>query len=348
MADFFSALLMIVLVASSVAMWWRIFNATKNNQPHCLQPRKSPIPPLGLLDVFAAILFTFSCQVFALILAAALTGIYDLDFDDMRHMTVINFSAGTAQLVGAGITLCYLFLRYGAIEAAGLKPGSIAADLKLGFYGFLLFVPPMLILQGVLTIFWEYEHPTMEMISPDSPLLAIISAWWTATIVAPFSEEVLFRVILLGWLIRCFTYPKDFLGGLIGGIGKIENTPTAPIPVVDDSQSMPVAELVSGVELKRQVTWAPVFIVALLFAMVHIGQGPAPISIFFLALGLCYMYQQTGSVVPCILTHFLLNTFSMFIFTLEQFVFPQEESLGEEGLAVPAGIVECFASFFQT
>ena len=381
MAEFFSALVMVVLVASSVATWWRIFSATKNNQPHCLRPRESKFPPLGFLDVLAAILFTFSCQVFALILAAALTGISDLDFDDMGHMTVINLSAGTAQLIGAGITLWYLLKRYGDIEVAGLQPGSIAKDLKLGFFGFLLFVPPMLILQGVLTTFWEYEHPTMEMVSPDSPLLTIVSAWWVAIIVAPFSEEVMFRVILLGWFIRCFAYPNDFLGGLIGGPPTGEHTPTVPNPVANDSEAPPPAALLSeavahqaaisdavtteevnpdtipaipatkytdSVKLKRLMTWAPVFIVALLFALVHIGQGPAPIPIFFLALGLCYIYQQTGSVVPCIATHFLLNTFSMVIFTLEQFVFPQEESLGEEGLAVPAGIVEPFASFFSS
>ncbi len=351
MADFLSSLVVVVLIAASIAMWWRIINAHKNSRPHCLSPSASRIAPLGFLDVVAAILITVSSQAFALSLSALLTGIREFDFEDLEHMTVINFSAGTAQFIAAGLTLWYLANRYGDVRAAGLKPGSLIQDLKLGFYGFLLFVPPMLLLQAVLTNFWEYEHPTMEMASPNSPLLAIVSAWWTATIVAPVSEEVLFRVVLLGWLLRCFANPNDFAGGLIGGTVRPETTQSEQGLIADDPQEVnPYASSASTYtskpEFQHQKTWAPVFIVALLFAAVHIGQGPAPIPIFFLALGLCYIYRQTGSVVPCIVTHFLLNTFSMVVFTLEQLFFPQEDSLSEEGLAAPAGIVDFVVGFF--
>lgn len=350
---------MVVFVAGSIAMWRHIYIATKNGQHHCLSERKSRIAPLGFVDVIAAGLIAFASQALALTLAMLFSGIRDFDFANVDHMTLINMWAGTAQFIAAGLTLYYLVNRYGDLHAAGLSPGSMTQDLKLGFYGFLLFVPPMLLLQAVLTNFWEYEHPTMEMISPDSSLLAILSAWWTATIVAPFSEEVIFRVVLLGWLLRCFANPDDFVGGFIGGTSKPEHSEgdsEAELKSgVYDSQEMnpevnpyasPTLTSTSKYEFKHQKTWTPVFIVALLFAVVHIGQGPAPIPIFFLALGLCYMYRQTGSVVACIVTHFLLNTFSMTVVTIEQFYFPEDEPLTEESLAAPAGIVDFFASFF--
>lgn len=359
MADFLSALLMVALMAASAGMWWRIFQARKNSQPHCLDPRESGLAPLGFLDLVAAILITASSQVVAMFIAMLVTGIRDFDFDDLGHMTVINFSAGTAQLIAAGITLWYLSNRYGDARAAGLQPGSWNQDIKLGFYGFLLFIPPMLLLQAALTTVWEYEHPTMDMVSPESPLSAIVSAWWAATIVAPVSEEVLFRVVLLGWLLRCFANPHDFFGGFVGGVGGVGGVgnrveeQAEPLPDVSDAGAVnpytsPTSPPIIGAEFKHERTWAPVFIVALLFALVHIGQGPAPIPIFFLALGLCYIYRQTGSVVPCIVLHFLLNTFSMTVYTIEQFFFPEEPSLGEEGLAVPVAIVEFCVSFFKS
>ena len=357
---------MIGLVALSVAMWRQIFIADKNGQPHLLSLRDAKIAPLGFIDVIAAVLIAASSQVFAISLSMLFMGIQEFDFADVEHMTVINYVAGTAQLIAAFLTLLYLFNRYGDVRAAGLAPGSLTQDLKFGFYGFLLFVPPMLLLQAVLTNFWEYEHPTMEMVSPDSSLLAIVSAWWTATIVAPVSEEILFRVVLIGWLLRCFANPNDFVGGLIGGKRvsddspaetipaetiPAETIPTETIPVADYPEEInPYASSASAnlrrMEFQHQKTWAPVLIVALLFAVVHIGQGPAPIPIFFLALGLCYIYRQTGSVIPCIVTHFLLNTFSMTVYTIEQFYFPEEPSLGEEGIAAPAGIIEFCTSFF--
>lgn len=350
MADFLSLLVMVVLIAGSIAMWWRIFNATQRGQPHCLRPRETTIVPLGFLDLIAAILITISGQALALSLSTQFTGIRDFDFDDLEHMTVVNLSAGTAQLIAAGITLWYLSNRYGDVRAAGLQPRSLMEDLKVGFYGFLLFIPPMLLLQAVLTNIWEYEHPTMEMISPDSSMLAIVSAWWAATIVAPVSEEVLFRVVLLGWLLRCFAKPNDFIGGFIGGSATAFPQTEASSGDRDleevNPYASPASTSVRGAALNHQKTWAPVFIVALLFAAVHFNQWPAPIPIFFLALGLCYIYRQTGSVVPCIMMHFLLNTFSMTVYTIEQFYAPQQESLVDEGLAAPAGVIDFCANFF--
>ena len=59
----------------------------------------------------------------------------------------------------------------------------------------------------------------------------------------------------------------------------------------------------------------PIFVSSLCFALVHWGQGLAPIPLFILALGLGYLFRQTGSLIACITVHFLLNFYSMFVFT---------------------------------
>ena len=66
--------------------------------------------------------------------------------------------------------------------------------------------------------------------------------------------------------------------------------------------------------------WLPIVVTSVLFGVVHAGQGPAPIPLFFFSLALGYVYRRTNSILPCIALHFFLNAFSMFWFTLGQFV----------------------------
>ena len=58
----------------------------------------------------------------------------------------------------------------------------------------------------------------------------------------------------------------------------------------------------------------------MLFALAHLGQGANPISLFFLAIGLGYLYQRTHRIVPCIMVHMLFNAFSMTLVGLYLFV----------------------------
>ncbi len=53
-----------------------------------------------------------------------------------------------------------------------------------------------------------------------------------------------------------------------------------------------------------------------LFALCHYGQGLAPISLFFLALVLGYLYQRTHRLWPSLVVHMLLNGGSIVILWL--------------------------------
>jgi membrane protease YdiL (CAAX protease family) len=61
----------------------------------------------------------------------------------------------------------------------------------------------------------------------------------------------------------------------------------------------------------RWLRWLPIVASSLLFAGAHTGQGPAPISLFLLALGLGYVYQRTHRIVPCLVVHMLVNAWAV-------------------------------------
>ncbi len=63
--------------------------------------------------------------------------------------------------------------------------------------------------------------------------------------------------------------------------------------------------------------WFPILVSSALFALAHIGQGPSPIPLFFLALVLGYLYQRTHRIMPCIAMHFAFNSYSLVLLWLQ-------------------------------
>jgi membrane protease YdiL (CAAX protease family) len=61
----------------------------------------------------------------------------------------------------------------------------------------------------------------------------------------------------------------------------------------------------------------PIVVASIVFALMHWGQGLAPIPLFFLSCALGYLYRQTGSLVPSIIVHFVLNGFTMCVTLLQ-------------------------------
>ena len=72
--------------------------------------------------------------------------------------------------------------------------------------------------------------------------------------------------------------------------------------------------------------WFAIIVTSLIFAMMHLGQGLAPIPLFGLSILLGYLYQRTGSLAPCIGLHMLNNGYSVFWLTM-QILFGQTPDL---------------------
>jgi membrane protease YdiL (CAAX protease family) len=122
-----------------------------------------------------------------------------------------------------------------------------------------------------------------------------------AVVSAPIVEEFLFRGIVQGWMERILVdHPVP---------AEIAMPTEAASTSADESQQIPASTPVEAANAGRP-SWAPIVCSSLLFAFAHIGHGPDPIPIFFLALGLGYLYRQTHRIWPGVVVHLLLNAFS--------------------------------------
>ncbi len=338
--SWFSAVLVGSLLLISLGLWNYVIRRHRSDQPHFFSASERLKLPLGLVDVLLAFVMWMTGQMVGLGITFAILGIDEFDPMSMtaQQHTVLGYAVGVCTVVSTILTLVYLYARYHNPRVFGGCVKNFGRDVGLGCLVFLCFVPITFLVQAALTQIWEYEHPTLDLISPDASLLTILSAWWMAVLVAPVSEEIFFRAVLQGWLSRLFVNNVRPEATLIGGWPGQHESPLAAEQadstgvVVTESdnpyQSLSTAAVSqpthNGSSVYVAQAWAPVVISSLLFSLVHLGQGPAPIPIFVFALGLGMIYRQTGRIVPCIVAHFLLNCFSMSVFTIEQLYFPPD------------------------
>ena len=104
-------------------------------------------------------------------------------------------------MVAVGLPLVALRTRRHAARLRLVAARTVAGDLRLGLIGFVMLAPPVYAMQGLLVYFWQpSKHPLMEMFkaSPDPGFFALLFV--AAAIVAPLFEELMFRVLLQGFL----------------------------------------------------------------------------------------------------------------------------------------------------
>jgi membrane protease YdiL (CAAX protease family) len=191
----------------------------------------------------------------------------------------------------------------------GWSRSKLRTDLRLGLIGFVMIAPPVYALQGALVFFWqESKHPLMEMFkaSPDLGLFLLLLV--TAAVVAPLFEELIFRVVLQGFLEKAIRF-RGPMHELF--FGEAQSLPAAPLESAADNglNCGPATQLQP--ELRGLSAWLPIAISSAIFALLHYSHGPDWIPLFFLALGMGYLYQRTHRLLPSLIVHGLLNSFSM-------------------------------------
>lgn len=197
---------------------------------------------------------------------------------------------------------------------------QVLRDFLLGAFGFMAATLPVLGVQYVVTMLVEYDHAVLNMLGEGATDQLWMVAMLSAVVVAPLTEEFLFRVLLQGWLERLA------LGKQTG----ITPPEQQPVPLKEDEfeseldQANPYAasgaSLFSRKKLAREsvparAVW-PIWASAAIFALMHFGQGAAPIPLLLLGAMLGYVYRQTHRLVPCVVLHALFNLFSLLIFRL--------------------------------
>lgn len=254
-----------------------------------------------------------------------------------------------SEVIGVVLGCLYLQFRYGfSLTLIGIDPRKLGADIWLGLKAAFLIIPPVLLIQVILTQLMEYKHPTVDLIQESGDIWTIAAAAITAVCFAPMAEEYLFRLFFQGWLQRfrfaALLHPHLLLFGGRHATrfsrdqsfesptnpknrirsAEVESVPSEPQPFdsglqPDDYEQLEgmAGDAVSDSDRFIPARW-PVFASAFLFAMAHFSQGPAPVPLFFFALGLGFLYWYTQRIVPSIVVHFCLNLWSVALLVLSQ------------------------------
>lgn len=137
------------------------------------------------------------------------------------------------------------------------------------------------------------QEPLMQGLTTfiaENPLLGILGAFGVVVIFGPAVEEIVFRGGIFGGLY--------WLGSRLGA--RFGNSKTGRS--IAEKTAFVLAALLSSV----------------VFALLHLEPVILP-ALFLLAVGLCYLYRATGSILPPIVAHSVFNSFAMLIVTLTAF-----------------------------
>lgn len=256
--------------------------------------------------------------------------------DEMERLSLQEREAVIAGNIAVAIFILSIGLPLIALRAGasagdfGWSWRELATNLRLGLIGFVMLAPPVYAIQGLLVNFWQpSKHPLMEMFkgSPDAHFFAILFA--SAAVMAPLLEELIFRVVLQGFLEKAFSFRRPMQELVIGGGRKhgawdcrlgtgeppfserLAPSPEPPAPPTDSE--IIVADLAA--EEPRPLTgvaaWFPIAISSTVFALLHYSHGPDWIPLLLLAAGMGYLYQRTHRLLPSLVVHSLLNSLSL-------------------------------------
>ncbi|MGE0759202.1 MAG: lysostaphin resistance A-like protein [Pirellulaceae bacterium] len=302
-----SALLAATLVAS-LMLWTQAVRRLFRGQP-LLPPEPSSAVPWGPLDLLVTLLLQLGAldATFRLLREGFgvdyVPGTENLDLDARAS---VMLASGVATLVACLLTLLWLAVRY---RASGSQLGfvwqRVPQDVRLGMAAFVMLAPLVYGIQLVLVQLVKSEHPLLELLKESSSPRFFALAGFTAVVVAPFVEEVFFRLLLQGWMERAARSRESLRTLLMGGY-PVDEQPAHATSQTPATMESPAALPSQGGGSAVSPRW-PLFVSSALFAMAHWSHGPDPIPLFVLALGLGYLYRQTHRLVPSIVLHFCLN-----------------------------------------
>jgi membrane protease YdiL (CAAX protease family) len=263
-----------------------------------------------------------------------------LEMDELasegRRAVLVGNVAVSLSIIGIGLPL--IAVRTGAAPRDfGWSLAHLLTDLRLGLIGFILFAPPVYALQGLLVNFWKpSHHPLVELFkgAPDPLFFGLL--FLSAAIVAPLFEELAFRVLWQGFLEKWLTFSYSAQELLLGNecrYGRLASDeaaspflPTEPAPVTTATDSNPYASPLNTdqpdnneihespdeqPELCGGQAWLPIGISSTVFALLHYSHGPDWIPLLLLAAGMGYLYQRTHRLLPSLVVHCLLNSYSL-------------------------------------
>ncbi|HEU5115384.1 MAG TPA: CPBP family intramembrane glutamic endopeptidase, partial [Isosphaeraceae bacterium] len=173
---------------------------------------------------------------------------------------------------------------------------QVFRDAQTGFLAFLLATPVIYLAFFLAQLLWSPEnHFIFESLKQGlDPLLAVL-AIVSAVVTAPASEELFFRGLLLGWLVRAGSQPRG-----------------ARPPLTEDQERFSQSD-----RSRRLSAWVANVLTSLVFASLHAAQWPAPVPLFVLSLVLGWLYLRSGRLVAPWALHTAFNALSTICMLLQ-------------------------------
>jgi membrane protease YdiL (CAAX protease family) len=147
---------------------------------------------------------------------------------------------------------------------------------------------------------------------------------FSAVVIAPITEEFLFRGLLLRWLIAKPKGVLIMLGltlamAVLTRSNKIDlawrernwtGLLDAVAPLLFVVLMIGAIEALTWLKLDwpGRVQWRAIFTSSLFFAIAHANVWPSPLALFVLAICLAWVACRTQSIMPCIVAHALFNS----------------------------------------
>jgi membrane protease YdiL (CAAX protease family) len=268
------ALLLAALWSLSVPAWLFVVSRLLNRRAPLPYEGRRPLPGQGIDLLVAAFLWIVVQKIPPLILLRLQGFALPVDgkFPPEAVLPLLVDSC-LSQFCATLIAIGWLALRTGAsLENLGFGLRSWRRDLPAGLIAAALIVAPVLTLNAVLQHYWPSEHPLITWVRESPQALAVASI--LAVLLAPVSEEFMFRVVLQG------------------GLEKLERRLRRRPDWPQSLRKIPAGAL-------------PIATSSAVFAAQHGGADPIPL--FFFALVLGYLYHQTHRIWPSLVVHMALN-----------------------------------------
>jgi membrane protease YdiL (CAAX protease family) len=198
-------------------------------------------------------------------------------------------------------------------------PGDWTGAVATGAWWWAVLTPGVLLLHaGVNAAFvwlgWGPEEHPLTQLGAERPIGDRALFVLQAGVVAPFLEEVLFRGVLLGWLIGGYgkmwrvRVACALAAGLVVAVGTSVEHPFGPGGF---ALLLLLGWAVLRIWVRKERLVGSVYASAALFAAVHSSVWPTPIPLFVLGLGLGWVAVRTNSVLAPAVVHGLFNTVSV-------------------------------------
>lgn len=273
------------VISVMIAVWAGVFHSKNVDGPGRLDERipVSRVWFMFMLGLFASVLPSTIHDSVTQEAAGAAT-----QPATMPSMQVALLTVAGASLVGVVLVVANLLARPTGINRLGISSAEIAKAPLQGLIAILITVP-LVFLGALLTqALWSAiqlehpaAHPLLRMMQQDSNRLLWQTIIISASIIAPVSEELLFR----GTLQTAFVY----------SFSRILNK-----PITEPGKPNLYAR------------WGGIFAASLLFALFH-GEVWMMPPIFLLSLALGYLYERTGNLWSCILLHAGFNVTNLIL-----------------------------------